>query len=60
MYHCNLLTIPGTSKIPAFYSREMEISVAEGKHSSRDGARGGEKEVANRGKEHTAEGETYP
>lgn len=55
MYHCNLLMIPCTSKIPAFYCREMEISVAEGKHSSRDGACEGEKEVENRGREHTGE-----
>lgn len=47
--------IPCTSKIPAFYCREMEISVAEGKHSSRDGACEGEKEVENRGRERTGE-----
>lgn len=54
------LLIPCTSKIPAFYCSEMEISVAEEKHNSRDGAWGGEQEMANRGKRAYWGKGTYP
>lgn len=42
MFFTTFLLIPCTSKIPAFYCGEMEISVAEEKHNSRDGAWEGE------------------
>lgn len=60
MLCCNLLIIPGTSKIPPLYCREMEISVVEGEQNTRRGAWGGKEEVANRGRKLTGESAHIP
>lgn len=60
MLCCNLVIIPGTSKIPPLYCREMEISVTEGEQNTRHGAWRRKEEVANRGRKLTGESVHIP